>query len=104
MGKIKAAVIGVGNCASALIQGTYYYKHAEDNEFIPGVSKVRLGGYHIGDIEWVAAIDISKNKVGRDLAEAMFKPPNLTPRFADIPGKLGVSVSPGFVILTLRSI
>ena len=98
MGKIKAAVIGVGNCASALIQGTYYYKNAAEDEFVPGVSKVKLGGYHIGDIEWVAAIDVSKNKVGRDLAEAIFQPPNLTPKFADIPSKLGVTVSPGFVL------
>ncbi|MEB3825466.1 MAG: inositol-3-phosphate synthase [Desulfurococcales archaeon] len=98
MGKIKAAVIGVGNCASALIQGTFYYKNVEEDEFVPGVSKVKLGGYHIGDIEWVAAIDVSKNKVGKDLAEAIFQPPNITPRFADIPEKLGIEVSPGFVL------
>ncbi|MCE4606432.1 MAG: inositol-3-phosphate synthase [Desulfurococcales archaeon] len=98
MGKIKAAVIGVGNCASALIQGTFYYKNVAEDEFVPGVSKVKLGGYHIGDIEWVAAIDISKYKVGKDLAEAMFQPPNLTPKFANLPAKLGVEVSPGFVL------
>ncbi|MEB3845351.1 MAG: inositol-3-phosphate synthase [Desulfurococcales archaeon] len=98
MGKIRAAVIGVGNCASALIQGTYYYRNADENEFVPGVSHVVVGGYHIGDIEWVAAFDVSKYKVGKDLAEAMFAPPNVTPRFADIPEKFGVIVSPGPVL------
>ncbi|MCE4615239.1 MAG: inositol-3-phosphate synthase [Desulfurococcales archaeon] len=98
MAKIKAAVIGVGNCASALIQGTFYYEDVAEDEFVPGVSKVKLGGYHIGGIEWVAAIDISKYKVGRDLSEAIFQPPNLTPKFADLPEKLGVEVSPGVVL------
>ena len=95
MPKIRAAIAGVGNCASALVQGVYYYKDAEEDQLVPGVTSVRLGGYHIGDIEWVAAFDVSKKKVGKDLAEAIFAPPNVTPRFADIPRKLGVIVSPG---------
>ena len=98
MGRIRAAIAGVGNCASALIQGTYYYRNADDDEFVPGLTSVRLGGYHVRDIEWVAAFDVSKNKIGRDLAEAIFQPPNITPRFADIPKKLGVTVSPGPVL------
>ena len=98
MGKIKAAIVGVGNCASALVQGVFYYKDVEEDQFVPGITKVKLGGYHIGDIEWVAAFDVSKNKVGKDLAEAIFAPPNVTPKFADIPKKLGVTVSPGPVL------
>jgi len=98
MGKIRAAIVGVGNCASALVQGTYYYKDARDDEFVPGLTRVRLGGYHVGDIEWVAAFDVSKEKIGKDLAEAIFAPPNITPKFADIPERLGVVVSPGPVL------
>ncbi|MCE4625241.1 MAG: inositol-3-phosphate synthase [Desulfurococcales archaeon] len=98
MPKIKAAIVGVGNCASALVQGVYYYKDAEEDQLVPGVTKVKLGGYHIGDIEWVAAFDVSKNKVGKDLAQAIFEPPNVTPKFAPIPDRLGVTVSPGPVL------
>jgi len=96
--KIRAAIAGVGNCAAALVQGTFYYRTAEEDQFIPGITKVRIGGYHIGDIEWVAAFDVSNRKIGKDLAEAIFEPPNITPRFADIPPKLGVTVSPGPVL------
>ncbi|MEB3806094.1 MAG: inositol-3-phosphate synthase [Desulfurococcales archaeon] len=98
MARIRAVIAGVGNCASALIQGVYYYKHADEGEEIPGLTSVRLGGYHIGDIEWVAAFDVSKKKIGKDLAEAIFQPPNITPRFADIPKQLGVTVEPGPVL------
>ena len=98
MAKIRAAIIGVGNCASALVQGVYYYEDADENEFVPGLTNVRVGPYHVGDIEWVAAIDVSKKKIGKDLAEAIFAPPNLTPKFADIPEKLGITVKPGPVL------
>ncbi len=99
MPKIKAAIAGVGNCASALVQGVFYYKDVGEDEFVPGVTKVKLGDYHIGDIEWVAAFDVSKYKVGKDLAEAIFAPPNVTPKFAkNMPSKLGVTVSPGPVL------
>jgi myo-inositol-1-phosphate synthase len=63
-GKIRVAIVGVGNCASSLVQGRYYYENAADDEFVPGLMHVNLGGYHIRDIEFVAAIDIHKNKVG----------------------------------------
>ena len=66
MGKINVTVIGVGNCASSLIQGVEFYKHAKDDEFVPGLMHVNLGGYHIRDINSVAASDIDKNKVGKD--------------------------------------
>ena len=65
MGKINVAIIGVGNCASSLIQGVHYYQNAKENEFVPGLMHVNLGGYHIRDIEFVAAFDIDKNKVGQ---------------------------------------
>ncbi len=85
MDKIRVAIIGVGNCASSLVQGVEYYKNAKEGDFIPGVMHVNLGGYHIRDIEFVAAFDIDKNKVGKDLGEAVFTWPNNTAKFADIP-------------------
>lgn len=94
MSKVKVAVIGVGNCASSFIQGVHYYKSARDGDRIPGIMHVNLGGYHIRDIEFVAAFDIDKNKVGKDLAEAIYTYPNNTYRFADVP-KLGVKVERG---------
>jgi len=94
VGKINVAIIGVGNCASSLIQGIYYYKKAKETEFVPGLMHVNLGGYHVGDINFVAAFDIDKNKVGKDLAEAIFTPPNNTFKFCDVPA-LGVKVQRG---------
>jgi myo-inositol-1-phosphate synthase len=85
VGKINVAIIGVGNCASSLIQGVHYYRNAKENEFVPGLMHVNLGGYHISDINFVAAFDIDKNKVGKDLAEAIYTKPNNTYRFADVP-------------------
>jgi myo-inositol-1-phosphate synthase len=69
--KIRVAIVGVGNCASSLVQGRYYYENADETDFIPGLMHVNLGGYHIRDIEFVAAFDIDKNKVGKDLSEAI---------------------------------
>lgn len=85
MDKIRVAIIGVGNCASSLIQGIEYYKNAKESDFIPGVMHVNLGGYHIRDIEFVAAFDIDKNKVGKDISKAIFTPPNNTTKFSDVP-------------------
>jgi myo-inositol-1-phosphate synthase len=85
MGKIRVAVIGVGNCASSLIQGVEYYKDARESDFVPGIMHVSLGGYHIRDVEFVAAFDIDRNKVGKDLSEAMFTFPNNTAKFSDVP-------------------
>jgi len=92
--KIKVAIVGVGNCASSLVQGIHYYRNAKDNEFVPGVMHVRFGGYHIRDIEVVAAFDVNSNKVGKDVAEAIYAEPNNTVVFAKVP-KLGVKVSRG---------
>jgi myo-inositol-1-phosphate synthase len=92
--KIKVAIVGVGNCASSLVQGIEYYKDASDDGFVPGVMHVNFGGYHIRDIEVVAAFDVNENKVGKDVAEAIYAEPNNTAIFAQVP-KLGVKVSRG---------
>ena len=94
MGKINVAIVGVGNCASSLVQGVYYYKKAKENEFVPGLMHVNLGGYHISDINFVAAFDIDKNKVGKDLARAIFTRPNNTFKFCEVP-TTGVKVQRG---------
>ncbi|MBI2847339.1 MAG: inositol-3-phosphate synthase [Chloroflexi bacterium] len=94
MGKINVAIIGVGNCASSLVQGVYYYRNAQENDFIPGLMHVDLAGYHISDIEFVAAFDIDANKVGKDIAEAIYTPPNNTYKFCDVP-RTGVMVERG---------
>ena len=94
MGTINVAIIGVGNCASSLVQGVHYYKNAKEDEFVPGLMHVNLGGYHIPDINFVAAFDIDKNKVGKDLAQAIFTKPNNTIKFCDVP-KTGIRVERG---------
>ncbi|MEA2063819.1 MAG: inositol-3-phosphate synthase [Gemmatimonadota bacterium] len=95
--KVRVAIIGVGNCASSFIQGVEYYKDAPEDKPIPGLMHTRLGGYHVRDIEFVAAVDVDSNKVGRDLGEAIYAEPNNTYRFCDVP-KLGVRVERGPVM------
>ena len=94
MSKINVAIIGVGNCASSLVQGVHFYKDAKEGEQIPGLMHINLGGYHISDIEFVAAIDIDKNKVGKDLATAIYTAPNNTYKFCQVP-RTGVKVVRG---------
>lgn len=94
MGKINVAILGVGNCASSLIQGVHYYRNISSNERIPGLMHLNIGGYHPGDIQFVAAFDIDKNKVGNDLSKAIYTPPNNTFKFCDVP-KMGVTVQRG---------
>jgi myo-inositol-1-phosphate synthase len=94
LGKINVAIIGVGNCASSLVQGVHYYRTAEDNQSIPGLMHVNLGGYHVSDINFVAAFDIDANKVRKDLSEAIFTLPNNTYKFCDVP-RLKVPVHRG---------
>ena len=84
-GKIRVAIIGVGNCASSLVQGVQFYREAPTTETVPGLMHVDLGGYHIRDIEFTAAFDISATKVGKDLSEAIFAAPNNTYKFSDVP-------------------
>jgi myo-inositol-1-phosphate synthase len=93
-GKINVAIVGVGNCASSLVQGRHFYQDAEEGQFIPGLMHVDLGGYHIRDIHFVAAIDIDQNKVGKDLSEAIFTAPNNTIKLCDVPHQ-GVRVARG---------
>lgn len=83
--KVRVAIIGVGNCASSLVQGVQYYRNADAGENIPGLMHVNLGGYHVGDIEFSAAIDVDVEKVGKDLSEALWSGQNNTIKFADIP-------------------
>ena len=84
-GKVRVALIGVGNCANSLLQGREYYKDAPDDQFVPGLMHVNLGGYHVRDIEFTAAFDVVKGKVGEDLSDAMWAHPNDTIKFADVP-------------------
>ena len=92
--KVRVAIIGVGNCASSLVQGVQYYRNAKDGDSVPGLMHVNLGGYHISDIEFTAAFDIDVNKVGKDLSEAVFTKPNNTYKFSDVP-YTGVCVNRG---------
>ncbi len=93
-GKVRVAIIGVGNCASSLVQGVHYYRNASETDRIPGLMHTRLGGYHVRDIEFTAAFDVVDTKVGKDLSEAIYAFPNNTFRFCDVP-PLNVTVSRG---------
>src|SRR3954464_3099975 len=93
-GKVRVAIIGVGNCASSLVQGVQFYKNSREDQFVPGLMHVNLGGYHIRDIEFVAAFDVNHSKVGKDLSDAIFAEPNNTIKFSDVP-RLGVKVHRG---------
>jgi len=92
--KVRVAIIGVGNCASSLVQGVQFYQNAAKDAFVPGLMHVQLGDYHIRDIEFSAAIDIDSNKVGKDLSEAIFAAPNNTYKFSPVPN-LNVPVARG---------
>jgi len=94
LSQINVAIIGVGNCASSLIQGINFYSHAKKEDFVPGLMHVNLGGYHISDIKIVAAFDIDKNKVNKDVSEAIYAPPNNTFVFSNVP-PMGVKVNRG---------
>ncbi|MDQ6669694.1 MAG: inositol-3-phosphate synthase [Chloroflexota bacterium] len=93
-GAVRVAIVGVGNCASALLQGVHKYRDASPGEFVPGLMHVDLGGYHVRDIQFVAAFDVDARKVGRDLSQAILAEPNNTVRFAEVP-PIGVTVSRG---------
>jgi len=93
-GRVRVAIVGVGNCASAFVQGVEYYKNADPEEQVPGLMHVDLGGYHVRDIEFVAAFDIDAEKVGKDLSEAIWSGQNNTIKFSEVPA-LGVEVHRG---------
>jgi len=97
MGKVRVAIVGVGNCASSLVQGLEYYKDADDATRVPGLMHVRFGDYHVSDVEVVAAFDVDAKKVGIDLAEAIFTSENNTIKFADVP-PIGVIVQRGHTL------
>ena len=97
MPEIRVAIVGVGNSASALVQGVQYYKDASEDATVLGLMHVNFGGYHVRDVRFVAAFDVNKGKIGKDLAEAIFMEPNCVTRFADV-SHLGVKVSPGPVL------
>ena len=92
--KVRVAIIGVGNCASSLVQGVHYYQKTKQDELIPGIMHVKMGGYHIRDIQFSAAFDVVDTKVGKDLGEAIFAYPNNTQKFSEVPN-LGVPVYRG---------
>ena len=94
MPEIRVAVVGIGNCASSLLQGIEYYRNAKDGEFVPGLMHVKFGPYHVSDVKVVAAFDVDKNKVGLDVADAIFAEINNTIKFSDVP-KSGVIVQRG---------
>ncbi|MFP5327744.1 MAG: inositol-3-phosphate synthase, partial [Acidimicrobiia bacterium] len=91
---VRVAIAGVGNCASSLVQGVEYYRDADPDERVPGLMHVVLGGYHVGDVEFVAAFDVDATKVGLDLGKAIYADINNTIRFAEVPD-LGVTVQRG---------
>ncbi len=93
--KVRVAIIGVGNCAAAFVQGIHYYRDADPAESVPGLMHVNLGGYHVRDVEFTAAFDIDSEKVGKDLGEAIWSGQNNTIKFADVPARLGVPVHRG---------
>src|SRR4030088_2202441 len=93
-GKLRVAIVGVGNCAASFVQGGQHYRDASPDEFVPGLMHVDLGGYHVRDIEFVAAFDVDQEKVGRDLSEAIWAGANNTVKFAEVPA-LGVKVERG---------
>ena len=94
MGKLRVAIVGVGNCASSLVQGVHFYAGAEPGDHVPGLMHVELGGYHVRDIEFVAAFDVDAKKVGFDLADAIVSSENNTIKIADVP-PMGVTVQRG---------
>lgn len=97
MSEIRVALVGVGNSASALIQGVQYYKNAKEDASVPGLMHVNFGGYHIRDIKFVAAFEVNKDKIGKDLSEAIFLKPNCCVKFSDVPN-LNVKVKTGPIL------
>src|SRR6478736_1675868 len=97
MGEIRVAIVGVGNCASSLVQGVTYYKDADPSQFVPGLMHVELGEYHVRDVKFVAAFDVDAKKVGQDLSDAINASENNTIVFADVP-PTGVTVQRGHTL------
>ena len=96
--KVRVAIIGVGNCASAFVQGVEHYRKADPNKEVPGLMHTDLGGYHVRDIEFTCAFDINRTKVGKDLGKAIWADPNNTMKFAKVPSKIGAPVYRGMTL------
>ena len=96
--KVRVAIVGVGNCASAFVQGVEHYRKADPNKEVPGLMHTDLGGYHISDIEFTCAFDINRTKVGKDLGKAIWADPNNTMKFAKVPAKIGAPVYRGMTL------
>jgi len=94
MGKIRVAIAGLGNCASALVQGVHYYRNEKPDTRVPGLMHVVFGDYHVGDLEFVAAFDVNKQKIGKKISDAIWVSPNCTPKFSEVPD-IDVIVQPG---------
>ncbi len=97
MPEIRVAIVGVGNSASALVQGVQYYKDAMEETTVPGLMHVKFGPYHVRDVKFVAAFEVNKDKIGKDLSQAIFTLPNCCAKFADVPN-LGVKVTGGPIL------
>jgi myo-inositol-1-phosphate synthase len=97
MGDIRVAIAGVGNCACTLVQGVEYYKNAKEDANVPGLMHVNFGGYHVRDVRFVAAFEVNRQKIGKDLADAIWTEPNVAVKFCDVP-RLGVRVMAGPVL------
>jgi myo-inositol-1-phosphate synthase len=97
LGEVRVAIAGVGNCACTLVQGIEYYKNAKESEKVPGLMHVDFGGYHVRDVRFVAAFEVNRQKIGKDLAEAIWTEPNVAVKFCDVP-PLGVKVMAGPVL------
>lgn len=95
--EIRVAIAGIGNCASALVQGVEYYKNAREDAEVPGLMHVNFGGYHVRDVRFVAAFEVNRHKIGKDMAEAIWAEPNVCAKFAEVP-KSGVRVMPGPIL------
>ncbi|MCA1454195.1 inositol-3-phosphate synthase [Bradyrhizobium sp. BRP22] len=95
--RVRVGIVGVGNCASSFVQGLSYYRNAKSNEPVPGLMNADVGGYHVGDVEIASAFDVNANKVGRDVAEAIWAAPNNTHRFSDV-ARTGAIVQRGPVL------
>ncbi|MSX02555.1 MAG: inositol-3-phosphate synthase [Actinobacteria bacterium] len=96
--KVRVAIIGVGNCASAFVQGVEHYRKADPNKEVPGLMHTDLGGYHVSDIEFTCAFDVNRTKVGKDLAKAIWADPNNTMKFSKVPASLGAPVYRGMTL------
>lgn len=96
--KVRVAIVGVGNCASAFVQGVEHYRKADPNKEVPGLMHTDLGGYHVSDIEFTCAFDINRTKVGKDLGKAIWADPNNTMKFAKVPSTIGAPVYRGMTL------